>query len=68
MKKKTTYRGAIERLKEIVNQIDAGELDIDELGARIKEAKELIDCCNEKLTNADREVEILLSENDNERN
>jgi len=62
MNEEMTYKEAIGRLKEIVGRIDTGELDIDELTGQIKEAKQLLAFCNEKLTHAGKEVEILLSE------
>ena len=62
MKKKETYAQSIERLEQIVQQIDNGELDIDELAEKIKEAKAIITFCTEKLTHVDKEVEILLSD------
>lgn len=62
MKKEETYAQAMKRLEEIVHQIDNGDLDIDELAAKIKEAKQIIATCTEKLTQVDKEVEILLSD------
>ncbi|MBQ6037708.1 MAG: exodeoxyribonuclease VII small subunit [Bacteroidaceae bacterium] len=62
MKKKETYTQSIQRLEQIVQQIDSGELDIDELAEKIKEAKAIIAFCTEKLTHVDKEVEILLSD------
>ena len=60
--KKETYSQAMERLEKIVRQIDNNELDIDILSEKIKEANEIIACCKDKLTKADREVEKLLQE------
>ncbi|MBO7553930.1 MAG: exodeoxyribonuclease VII small subunit [Bacteroidaceae bacterium] len=62
MKKKETYAQSIQRLEQIVQQIDNGELDIDELAEKIKEAKAIIAFCTEKLTHVDKQVEILLSD------
>jgi len=62
MKKNETYAKQVERLEQIVDQIDNGELDIDELAAHIKEAKQIIAACTEKLTQVDKEIEILLSD------
>ncbi|MDR0892998.1 MAG: exodeoxyribonuclease VII small subunit [Mediterranea sp.] len=60
--KKETYSQAMERLEKIVRQIDAGELDIDQLGEKIKEANEIIAFCTRKLTKADQEVEKIWKE------
>lgn len=60
--KKETYSQAMERLEKIVRQIDNNELEIDELGEKIKEANEIIRFCSGKLTKADKEIEKLLQE------
>lgn len=60
MKKKETYSEAMARLEKIVSQIEGNELEIDALADKIKEANEIIDFCNAKLTKADEEVEKLL--------
>lgn len=62
MEKKETYSEAIRRLEEIVRQIDNNELEIDELGEKIKEANRIIAFCTEKLVKADKEIEKLLEE------
>lgn len=61
-KKELTYAEAFGRLQQIVQQMDANELDIDQLALRIKEAKELIAFCSDKLTRVDKEIEILLAD------
>jgi len=57
-----TYSQAIARLEEIVQAIDNGEMEIDQLADKIKEANKLIAYCSEKLTKADAELEKLLAE------
>lgn len=61
-RKKETYSQAMERLEKIVRQIDNGELEIDELADKIREANEIIAFCSDKLTKANQEIEKLLSE------
>ena len=58
----STYSQAIARLEEIVQAIDSGEMEIDQLADKIKEANKLIAYCSEKLTKADAELEKLLAE------
>ncbi|NDW13165.1 exodeoxyribonuclease VII small subunit [Bacteroides sp. 214] len=60
--KKETYSQAIERLEEIVALINSGELEVDALSEKIREANELISFCNKKLTQTAGEVEKLLEE------
>jgi exodeoxyribonuclease VII small subunit len=55
-----TYEQSMKRLQEIVTQIENGETDIDSLAARLKEARQLVDFCREKLTKVETEVKTLL--------
>ena len=55
-----TYEQAMKRLEQIVKQIESGEMDIDSLTARLKEAKELAEFCKEKLTNVESDVKKCL--------
>lgn len=61
-RKKETYSQAMGRLEKIVSQIDNGELEIDELADKIREANEIIAFCSDKLTKANQEIEKLLAE------
>ena len=60
MEKKLTYEKAVKRLEEIVKKIEGGEMDIDSLTVNLKEAKDLVEYCKEKLTNVEAEVKKCL--------
>jgi exodeoxyribonuclease VII small subunit len=60
--RKETYAQALARLEQIVGQIDAGELEIDQLAEKLKEANQLIAFCRDRLARVDGETEKLLSE------
>lgn len=60
--KEETYSQALTRLQKIVAQIDGGELEIDQLADKIKEANVIIAFCNDKLTKADEEIKKLSQE------
>ena len=62
MAEKETYNESIEKLRAIVASIERGELDIDELSEKVKEASRLIKVCKEKLNRADEEVKKILEE------
>ena len=62
MKNEETYSQALARLQQIVAQIDNGELEIDQLAEKIKEANTIIAFCHDKLTKADEEIKKLLDE------
>lgn len=60
MEKEMTYEQAMKRLEQIVKQIEVGEMDIDSLTANLKEAKNLVAFCKDKLTNVETEVKKYL--------
>ncbi len=62
MGKKETYNEAVEKLRVIVESIESGELDIDVLSEKVKDATRLIKFCKEKLYKADAEVKKILEE------
>lgn len=62
MEKIETYNEAIEKLRAIVDDIERGELDVDVLSEKVKEATRLIKLCKEKLFKADEEVKKILDE------
>lgn len=55
-KKEETYNEAIEKLRKIVAEIENGDLDVDILSEKVKEATCLIKLCKEKLYKVDEEV------------
>ncbi len=60
MEKELTYEKAMKRLEEIVKKIESGEMDIDSLAANLKDAKELVEFCKDRLTKAEAEVKKCL--------
>jgi exodeoxyribonuclease VII small subunit len=59
-KKKTVedlrFGEAIEELESILSQVEAEEIDIDELADRLKVAAELLELCRSKIRRAEVEV------------
>ena len=49
MKKELTYKTAFAELEILVNQLEEGNIDLEELAAKIKQANALIDACDKKL-------------------
>ncbi|MDR2921185.1 MAG: exodeoxyribonuclease VII small subunit [Tannerella sp.] len=62
MKKTESYNESIAKLREIVSDIESGELDVDILSEKVKEASRLIKVCKDKLFKADEEVKKILEE------
>ncbi|GKG71993.1 hypothetical protein CE91St1_11360 [Parabacteroides goldsteinii] len=61
-KKEETYNEAVEKLRKIVADIENGDLDVDVLSEKVKEATRLIKLCKEKLYKVDEEVKKVLEE------
>ena len=57
-----TYNEAVEKLRKIVADIENGDLDVDILSEKVKEATRLIKLCKEKLYKAAEEVKKVLEE------
>ncbi len=54
------YEEEVKRLEQIVQQIERGDLDIDQLTEQLKEAQRIIKSCKAKLTKTDAEIKQLL--------
>lgn len=52
-----SYAQAMARLDEILERIEKGEVDIDQLSALVEEAAELVSLCRRKLTQAEMQVQ-----------
>lgn len=57
------YEQAIKKLENIVSMMEDGELDLDQLQDKLKEAQQLIKLCRDKLTKTDEEISKLLNDN-----
>ena len=63
-KKAESYQEAVGKLRQIVNEIENGDLDVDLLSEKVREATRLIKLCKEKLYKVDEEVKKVLEELD----
>lgn len=59
-----TYETAMERLEALAREMENGDIVIDELATKLKEAQQLLTFCKDKLTKAEDEVKKLLAEDD----
>ena len=57
---KKTFESALQRLEEITNELEEGELSLENSLKRFDEGIKLADFCNQKLTEAKAKVELLL--------
>ena len=64
MNEDINYTSAFEELKNIVNEIEQGEITIDELSEKVKRASVLIKICKQKLSATEEDVNKILDELD----
>lgn len=62
MKKELKYEDAVTRLKTIVAEIENGDTNIDKLADNLKEAKELIAFCKDKLQKVESDIKNILED------
>ena len=62
MNKEPGYTAAYDELQNIVNEIERGEISVDELSAKVKRAAVLISICRKKLTSTEEDVNQILKE------
>ncbi len=65
-KKSMTYTEAVTAVEDILRQIETGELDVDELAEKVKQASELLKLCKGKLFRTEKEIEKILKDMDEE--
>ena len=66
MSEEINYTVAFEELKLIVQEIEEGEISVDELSVKVKRAAQLIKVCKSKLTQTEEDVNQILKELDGE--
>ena len=57
-----TYEVAMKRLEALTREMETGDVPIDQLATKLKEAQQLLSFCKDKLTRAETEVQKLLTE------
>ena len=60
------YEEAMRELERIVARMENDEPDIDSLGEQLRRAQQLIKMCKAKLTKADEEIKVILSDREAE--
>lgn len=58
-KKKISYRESITEIETIIKEIDGGDLDLDEVNARIVRFRQLMDDCRGLLKETEAEAKKL---------
>lgn len=62
MKKENNYKAAFEELQQIVNELETGNIGIDELSEKVKRAAFLISFCRKILNATEMDVQQILKE------
>ncbi|QNL51258.1 exodeoxyribonuclease VII small subunit [Olivibacter sp. SDN3] len=66
MSNQLSYTAAFEELKTIVEEIEDGEITVDDLSDKVKRAALLIKICKSKLTETEADVNKILEDLDRE--
>ena len=61
MQKELTYEQAMQKLEAMAAQMEQGEIGIDEMAERLREAQKLMKYCHEKLYEAEKNCNSLLN-------
>ena len=64
MAKTMKYEEALHELEQIVRQMENDELDIDQMGDKLKRAQQLIRLCKDRLTKTDEEIKAILADDE----
>ena len=57
-----SYKDAIEEIESILQQVESGELDVDQLTDKVKRVSALLEICNKKLKTTEKEVEKIIKD------
>jgi|AP45_3_1055517.scaffolds.fasta_scaffold33722_2 exodeoxyribonuclease VII small subunit len=60
------YKEALTELEQILDQIEGGEVDLDDLGAKVERAAQLIQLCRGKIERAEVQVRRIIESLDRE--
>jgi exodeoxyribonuclease VII small subunit len=63
-KAKISYSDAVEEIESILEKIESGSLDVDELTAKVNRVSELLKICREKLHKTESQIDKILKEGD----
>lgn len=64
-KKEIKYSQAVNQLNEILADLEAERIDVDQVSEKVKKAVELIKFCREKIENTEMEVKNIVKEFEN---
>lgn len=62
MSKDPSYNEAITEIEEILQKIESGELDVDELTDKVKRVAYLLETCKKKLRTTESEIQKVMDD------
>ncbi|MCK9218798.1 MAG: exodeoxyribonuclease VII small subunit [Bacteroidales bacterium] len=62
MNETISYTEAFKELQSLVNDIESGEISVDQLSEKVKRAAQLIKICKDLLTSTETDVNQILKE------
>ena len=63
-KDKRKFEEAVEELERVVEQLESGELSLEDSLAAFENGVRLVKLCNQKLTEVERKIELLVKDKD----
>ena len=64
MKKEANFEDTIKQLEVIANELEKGDLNLDESVAKFEQGMKLSKTCSEILENAEKRISILIKKDD----
>jgi exodeoxyribonuclease VII small subunit len=61
-KKDKKFEDALEELEKVVERLESGELSLEDSLAAFEEGVKLVRLCNDKLTEVERKIELLVKD------
>lgn len=62
MSEEMKYSDAMKKIEEILGEIESEDVDIDDLSSKVKEAKDLITLCKNKIEKTSMEVKKVVED------
>ena len=63
-KEKKKFEDAVEELERVVEQLESGELSLEDSLTVFENGVRLVKLCNQKLTEVERKIELLVKDKD----
>ena len=59
---KKKFEEAVEELEKVVERLESGELSLEEALAAFEDGVKLVNLCNQKLTEVEKKIELLVKD------